>query len=91
MTKKNILLEQYLAATDAKCPKCNKLIKVANNGRCPECGEIIELTIQSTPRFTYSWRTGLNYNGTPVGLIFIIGFSMGVGMAVLILKIFGIL
>ena len=91
MTEKNKLLEQYLSAADAKCPKCNQLIKVANNNRCPECGEIIELTIRSTPRFTYSWKTGLNYGGTPVGLIFIIGFSLGVGVAVLILKTFGIL
>jgi tRNA(Ile2) C34 agmatinyltransferase TiaS len=89
---KNIkLLEEYIEAMNAHCPKCNQVLVAGNGGKCSSCGENLELILQSKPHISYSWKTGIWYGGVPVGWVFLVGFFLGVCLILAVMKIAGIL
>lgn len=70
----------YIAATDARCPRCRYQLRGLRDPRCPECGH--ELTVQTLSRRRNIARAASI--GEPIsGLAWAIALNVGFALAVL--------
>ncbi len=70
------MLLDYLAVTDAECPRCGYNLRASQSSTCSECGEGVRLTLTNYPTRLVGHNLGLGGLAGSALLLALFGFRI---------------